>query len=399
MVEPASGFARLGFTNDPFSHTEAEVELKLPEYYIKPPYFVDILGEAENQTSWIVFGDFGRGKSALRSQIYSDLRSDPSDRIVCVTYDDFTGLVESKRIEEVTLADHLDQIMMRLVLAFLALVAKRKSEVKLNQVQRQTAQWFAQKYFKSLSRAEAEIFLDSVSTIDDKTRKFLREQKGAITNLIVNVALGCFGLPAIKVDLPPAGDSESVPVGSSYLLLQRLYDLYSIFGVRSLVVLVDRVDQSKKELSDPTNVVKFLSTLLWNYNILGLKEAGVNRQVLGFKFFLPFEKETKEELTKQKFRFDRVLSKNISWTDALLRIIWNKRLAHFSDNRILDLAVVCDDAQIDNMILARSNGIPRRMLTMGRYILMEFNNLADKPRKIPIECVERGLNNFQNEFG
>jgi hypothetical protein len=394
-----TGFERLGFTRDPFSHAEAEVELTLPEYYIKPPYYADILGDAENQKSWIIFGDFGRGKSALRRQIYSDLRNDPSDKIVCVTYDDFTGLVENKGIEDVTLADHLDQIMMRLVLAFLALVAKRKSQVKLNQVQRQNAQWFTRKYFRTLSRAEAEVFLDSVSTIDDRTRRLIREQKGAITNVIVNVALGYFGLPTIKVDLPSEEDSESVPVGSSYLLLQKLYDLYSLFGVRSLIVLVDRVDQSKQELSDPVNVVKFLKELLWNYNILGLQEAGVHRQVLGFKFFLPFENETKEELNKKKFRFERVLPKNISWTDAMLRTIWRKRLAYFSDNRILDLAVVCDDTRIDATILARSNGIPRRMLLMGRYVLLEYNNLVDQPRKIPMECVERGLRNFEKEFG
>ncbi len=203
--------------------------------------------------------------------------------------------------ELLPLMDHADQIMIRFVLAFLALVAKRKSEVKLNKVQRESAQWFTQRYFKTLSRAEADIYLDSVSTMDDKTRKIIREQKGAIINLIVNVGLSYIGLPGLKVDVGQTQAWDGVPTENPLLLMQRLYDLFSVFGVRSLIVLVDRVDQSRKEMSDPVNLVKFLSPLLWNHNLLSLHEAGINRQILGFKFFLPFETQTFDHLQKQNF--------------------------------------------------------------------------------------------------
>src|SRR5437879_3136621 len=124
MSNVIPGYQRLGFTSDPFSHTEAEVELKLPDYYVKPQYFAEVLGDPENQKSWVVFGDFGRGKSALRAQIYAELKNDESDKVVCVGYDEFTALVETKPFDQVTLMDHADQIMIRFVLAFLALVAK-----------------------------------------------------------------------------------------------------------------------------------------------------------------------------------------------------------------------------------------------------------------------------------
>ena len=120
--------------------------------------------------------------------------------------------------------------------------------------------------------------------------------------------------------------------------------------------------------------------------------------MFGFKFFLPFEKETKALLKSHNYRFDRVLPQSIDWNEAELRRIWRSRLAYFSDKKILDLAVICEDKQVDEEILALAQGSPRRMIIMGEFILLEYNRLPVTPRIIPKSCVEMGLKRFEETF-
>jgi hypothetical protein len=105
-----AGYHRLGFLANPFLHDLAQDEPALPGYYLKPPYFEHVLGEARNQTSRLIFGDFGRGKTALRRCLESEARRG-SSRVLCISYDTFPHLSQGKPPGEVTLRDHVDEIM------------------------------------------------------------------------------------------------------------------------------------------------------------------------------------------------------------------------------------------------------------------------------------------------
>jgi hypothetical protein len=99
------GFKRLGFEANPFQHNLAETEPALPDYYVKPPYFDAVFGETDNQTSRIVIGEFGRGKTALRKRIEFGARTMDNNELLCITYDDFPYVSEGRNLAAVSLKD------------------------------------------------------------------------------------------------------------------------------------------------------------------------------------------------------------------------------------------------------------------------------------------------------
>ena len=167
--------------------------------------------------------------------------------------------------------------------------------------------------------------MDSVSTIDDKARKLIQEQKASLLNLIVNVGLavlfGYEGLkpPTVKLESTPEED-QSAGVDNPVFLLQKMYDHFKACGVGTIVLLIDRLDQSGQDrngedLNNPENIVRFLAPLLTHTNLLELKDSTQNRQVFGFKFFLPYENAMRNELNRKSFKFDRILPQTIEWSE------------------------------------------------------------------------------------
>ena len=79
-----------GFSENPFESYTAEKEIRLTDYFVKPPYLDDVLGTADSAAPAIVFGARGIGKSAIR--IYVEnlcVQGDPDGllrgRVVAVT--------------------------------------------------------------------------------------------------------------------------------------------------------------------------------------------------------------------------------------------------------------------------------------------------------------------------
>ncbi len=59
----------LGFLNDPFAETNAEEENILKAYFVRPPYFKDILGNPKNPKSSAILAQRGGGKTAQRRTV------------------------------------------------------------------------------------------------------------------------------------------------------------------------------------------------------------------------------------------------------------------------------------------------------------------------------------------
>jgi hypothetical protein len=81
---------RSGFFEDPFEYTDADREQRLDEYFVSPPYFDSVIGDARQPASTVVFAPRGSGKSAQRrtiEQIASEV--DVARKFLCITYDEF----------------------------------------------------------------------------------------------------------------------------------------------------------------------------------------------------------------------------------------------------------------------------------------------------------------------
>jgi hypothetical protein len=389
-----SGYQRLGFLSNPFLHDLAQDEPALPSYYVKPPYFEHVLGEARNQTSRLVFGDFGRGKTALRRCIEVDARRS-SSRVLCISYDSFPYLSRDKPPSAVTLRDHIDEVMRSATVALLML-SHHSGASRLTAVQREIARWCVTRYYKSLTSAEVESHSRAVSTLPEHYWRRSKEHGSTLANWL-NKALAPLTKATSAASSPEVRETYEAFEDDPLFLLQKMYDLLEPFDVASIVVLVDNVDQCGPEMQEPDNILRFLKPMLFHYNLLSLQDLRRTRQVFGFKFFLPYGQTLKAELRKAKFRFDRVITNTVEWCDEEMRLILHKRLEHYSNRKVGALARIADDPDVDDKIVRMARGTPRHMLIVGQMMLEEYDRLGCHGR-IPSRCIEQALQRFQEEI-
>ena len=79
----------LGFDSDPFFHTNAANEDRLPDYFVRPKYFRALQGDATRLESAVVFAPRGSGKTAQARMLGSHARE---TGVLPVIYECFPGL-------------------------------------------------------------------------------------------------------------------------------------------------------------------------------------------------------------------------------------------------------------------------------------------------------------------
>ncbi|MGE0080757.1 MAG: hypothetical protein AB7U81_05620, partial [Thiohalomonadaceae bacterium] len=104
-------YETLGFNQHPFSKTNADEEESLHEYFVPPPYFEAIIGDASSPSSGIVLAPRGAGKTAQRRMVEADaIRSG----YLAVTYDrfEFSG---GYSLSVISLQYHLRNFIIRII--------------------------------------------------------------------------------------------------------------------------------------------------------------------------------------------------------------------------------------------------------------------------------------------
>lgn len=69
-------YESLGFIRHPFSKTNADEEESLHDYFVPPPYFDAIIGDASSPSSGIVLAPRGAGIFGVRVKTHADSRQE-----------------------------------------------------------------------------------------------------------------------------------------------------------------------------------------------------------------------------------------------------------------------------------------------------------------------------------
>jgi hypothetical protein len=109
----------LGFNNHPFTQTNADEEPLLRSYFIPPPFFDAVAGDVMRPNATVVFAPRGAGKTALRRMV-EDWAEEKG--VLAVTYDRFE-FGNGQKLDEIGLPYHLRNIIIRILVAYLALLA------------------------------------------------------------------------------------------------------------------------------------------------------------------------------------------------------------------------------------------------------------------------------------
>lgn len=121
---------RHGFIANPFALQEAAREGgDLGQYFVPPPYFDEIQGDAHAPRTTFVFAPRGSGKTAMCMIIERFCRASlhGEGKILAISYTDFMPVVEAveRNLDQVTSRLHVEEILKQGVATLAGLLQRR----------------------------------------------------------------------------------------------------------------------------------------------------------------------------------------------------------------------------------------------------------------------------------
>lgn len=371
-------FRNLGFNHHPFAQTNADEEPFLAQYFVPPPFFDGVVGDPDHPSSCIVLAPRGAGKSAQRRMIEEWA---PDQSVLAITYDRFE-FGAAQAVESVSLAYHMRNIIIRILIAYLSQLADDPGLIKaLAKEKKDTLALFAHSYLGDIKGDELREILKELKSLPQRFKHFWTKHVGFLESL-VNVLMVHYGLSSI--DLPDASQEDKKLSETYKYQFEVLQSLVYDAGIRSIYILIDKVDETEKTGGDPEATYALVRSLIRDLEILGL-------QGFGFKFFLW---DRIEPYFRNDARPDRVSQYQLQWSRKNLVAVLNERLSFFSEGHITSFNDLVNDdiaLDIDGALALLANGSPRNLVRLCEKIFAAQAEIDRYSTEIGITAIERGV--------
>ena len=378
-------FESLGFKKHPFSKTNADEEPELASYFVPPPYFDAVIGDASLPSPSIVFAPRGAGKTALRRMVESH---SIEQQYLAVTYDRFE-FSQSDKIENVSLQYHLRNIIIRILLSYLSYLSENLDSIKkLTHDEKSHICLFVKSYLGDITGDKIQELMNELRSIPDKIKSFWSKNVGFMESAL-NFILKTYDLETI--DLPKIQQDEKKLSETYKYQLEILLGLVKKLNFKSIYILIDRVDETEKTGNNPLATYKLIQPLLKDLDLLGLKG-------FGFKFFL-WDKI--ESLYREDARPDRIAQYKLNWTTKNLQELLSKRILSFSDNAIHSMHQLITPnptVNVDMSLSIMANSSPRNLIRICEKILAEQSVRDPSSNMISSIALDAGITIFCENF-
>lgn len=381
------------FIDDPFGHWEAGREPLLERYFIRRPFYEQLL---ESPRSMLVFASRGGGKSATRIMIASECRPDvPTSKVLAVPFTDFSPFTEAKTASQrYSLEDYLPYLissaLRRLIIAACDLPTwgGAFSTEDIGELR----YWVENYGHYYLSKTFLSTLLNEITPNETPQQIFAWEK--AISGDGRQAALH-YASPKIKAcavlwkklretpsSSPVFASSSPSGVMAAFLTFTRRFLSSETSLCQYVYFLIDGIDEYDLTQNDPVASAEILRPLLGNLRFLELPG-------LAIKCFLPMEH--KESLEKVA-RTDRLETYFLSWEEGApkkefegLRKMMHERITAFNRANIRKIAELCTPSLrpwIEDAILEEAAGSPRNLLRLGHQIFVEHCRDIPEPESM-----------------
>lgn len=382
------------FSTNPFRTWVSEDESELAEWFVPPPFFATILGDTFGPSkklvpvSSLVFGTPGNGKTALRKMIEFELlrRADP---FMVLRYSDFGRVVSSSA--QPTLSDHVEELIRLGTVALLGFWSESEARYSnLNTSDRCELAGLVFHYYENLNPEVKKLYTNDLSPM---TSRLIRLGKvGTATAVdLYNAAISVIKKEKIEPTNWKREDASNQP--NPLLRLQRFWGLAKAMGTSAIFVLIDSIDEAP-DVRNGEDIFKLISELLLSQHVLEFRDQ--DEQVLCFKIFLTRPEEIIPLLEKYRFRRDRIETRKIEWKRAELDLALKRRLAHYSNQQILNFDSLCEaglsgthDLMLDSCKLS-----PRVLFRVAHEIFAAFQRnkeLDTSATKLDKRSIDEGI--------
>jgi len=381
------------FESHPFDTWIAESEKSLPEWFVPPAFLKSVAGDSGGTKltprSHLVFGRPGDGKTAIRLTLERELETRAPDTLV-LRYIDFSRPLASNR--RPSIADHADEILR---LGTIGLISVWQVEPErysgLNIGQKADLASLIDRYYEQLPAQSRETYASRISPLNNRVKRFLTSGvKAAVEAYNVTISV----LKKEKI-VPtqwaaPAGSNAEGP-DDPLLRIQRFWAVANAFGVESVWILVDKVDESPGT-QGVNAIFECIADLLLTQTLLEFRVD--EKQVICFKAFLTNPTDLRPMLKDAGFRTDRIKSELIAWTRKDLDEALRKRLAHFSNHNVDHFDQLCapEASGTHDALLDACELRPRTLFRIAHEIFAELQRNGDRTTdKLSKSMVEIGI--------
>jgi len=393
-----------GLKDNPFASFTTENEgLRFTKTFIKPNDYETILENFSQQSSILLTGDRGTGKTALIKDFISKLDNEKS---IVSHIIDFSQLKADYELN-----DFYKFVITNLSISlFTSLTDKSKRISTLNKEEKLLLCYLLKNFVPQISKGQLREQIEKVqiSWINrnyKKVENFVRGifNYGATTGGVFideYIAKHFSGLPplsdSLKIkdyfpELPINIEEEFIDQETSYNLILRIVSLAKKLEFKRILIVFDRVDEDARFMNDAELISEFIVKILTDNKFL-LEEQ---LQVIFSTWVTPFN------YIKDQVRNQKHYCPTLFWTtDDLIKAL-NQRLLAYSDNFVSDYKTLFDNNVTEEefrQVFKIANSNPRDLWHIFNSLLKSQFDLDSQSNKIKSEAIPNALMQFVTTF-
>lgn len=339
-----------GFSSHPFNTFDADREKNLKKFVVLPPYFESVFGIPEDPQPFLVLGMRGLGKTTLKCMIQDRIKEQYHGKIAFVDYSHFP-FIQHRNLPEVTLKDHLLELIKLLTLECCEQASKDQVKVKALKSEAKEALFHLAEIF--LSDAEKQVYYPKLLSFTEKLFQSYPAKKGR------------------DFFLSESTQPDKVIEQGNYCLT-KIMEILKGLGFFACYVFIDKLDETTRTMKEPESAGLLAGPLISCLEIL-------QRDFFSFQFFVPAE--SIPNLKRCGFRNDKVQNQVITWNEEKLAEVLRKRIIAFNkDGKLFGkLGKLCEseiEGKIDEFIIKKSLCSPRNLLRFCNAIFSEHMESA-----------------------
>lgn len=394
----------LNLNQNPFSHFTTENEGdKFNKIFTHPNDYESIIDSLSSNSSIIILGDRGTGKTALLKDLVSKINL---EKQISIELNDFTSLelnFQSKDLYHFLITNISIQL-------FSSLADKKSKINNLDEEEKIILSYLLKNFVPQISKG---YLRDQIKKIQvpwykiqyKKIEKIIRDffnYGTTVASLIVDDFLTRHfsTLPSITEDfkikeyfpeLDVNFEEEFLEQDISYSLIERILNIIKKLGYDKVVIFIDRIDEDQRFENDAEAIANYIKLILTDNKLLLTSQL----QIIFSTWVIPFN------FIKKDVRTQKHNCSILSWSNKDLEIVLNNRLKAFSNNIVKDYKkMFSDDVTTEdfNTILTLANANPRDLWHIFSNLLRSQYNSNSNSNKIEKTNIAYALNTFIKTF-
>lgn len=381
-------FSFLGFVANPFENNTAEREPNIDKYAVRPPYLDRVLKTSQEKGIFVLSGSRGSGKSATRLTVAKNLwNSDKAPLVVPLIGFNIFRPYAKNSIPLEFYADQVCFLVIEQILGWLSTLDEEDAFTRLRSLnsgqKHLTDRLISNFYLNRSDTARAASGRECFEVLDvSLARKggiWLEKRWDQVASVVSRLASAA----AKKYADFDIGDPKSYEAllqqqkkegfADPLYVFSKAVELARAFGFTGVVLHIDKVDETDWTNTSVSAAGDLIYPLLSNIQLHEIDG-------LTWTFFL-WDK-VRDYLcieNNRAVRWDKIPNGKITWNEAYLTQLIDKRIQHFSAEKLQGLADICDPQLDINLVrqelFSLSERSPRNLISLLDVVLSEHIQL------------------------